>query len=200
VTFVSTTIVLASLAGTAEPDAVLPPQPPEWTKGSVHGKRSDRDDEPDPPKEREPAKPPEPGVRFGPRIGGGGILGGTVSWDLGTGALMDLGLSYRPAVRDLEWSSTFMVSAGIGWELWGQRAKQGLFTAAGSSIPGLSYFESYLAGGYHMRVSNRAGRFGWQLRVGGGVMPYGELDRQPQGVRPMVYLCSDWLWLVKEAK
>lgn len=147
-----------------------------------------------------PVHDPRPGVSIGPRIGGGGIPGGTVSWDLGTGMLIDLGLSFRPAVRDLEWSATVMGSGGVGWELWGDRARQGLFVAAGSSIPGLPYYESYAAGGYHFRLTTNAGRFGLQLRAGGGVMPYGELSGYAQGARPMLYLSLDPLWLVKEAE
>lgn len=193
-------VALTSLASGTEPEAVLPPQPPLPAAGAPHGKRSDRSDEPKKRKERKPAQDPRPGVRIGPRIGGGGMQGITVSWDLGAGTLIDLGLSYRPAVRDLAWSGTMMASGGVGWELWGDRAKQGVFTTGGSSIPGLPYFESYVAGGYHMRLSNHKGRFNWQLRAGGGVMPYGEWSGNPQGVRPMVYLCTDLLWLVKEAK
>ncbi len=140
------------------------------------------------------------GVSIGPRIGGGGLPGGTVSWNLGTGTLVDLGLSVRPAVRDLEWNATLMASAGVGRELWGDRARQGLFVAAGSSIPGLPYYESYLAGGYHFRLTTHAERFGLQLRLGGGVMPYGELDGHSHGARPMLYLSADPLWLVKGAR
>mgnify|MGYP007066194286 CR=1 FL=1 len=195
-------IAASSMASATEPESVLAPRPPLDAPGGAHGKRSEQADEaqePKEPKEPKVVHEPRPGVRFGPRIGGGGVLGGTVSWDLGTGTLIDLGLSMRPAVRDLEWSSNLMASAGVGWELWGHRAKQGLFTAAGSCIPGLPYYETYLAGGYHFRLTNSKGRFGWQLRLGGGVMPYGELNSQPQGIRPMVYLSSDLLWLVKEA-
>jgi hypothetical protein len=184
---ISTLALLTGLASAAEPQAVLTPKPPL-------SKRSDRSEK------STAGASAKPGLSIGPRIGGGGISGGTLSWDLGTGTLFDLGLSLRPAVRDLEWSATLMASAGVAWELWGNRAQQGVFLAGGSSIPGLPYYESYTAGGYHWRLNTRAGRFGLQMRFGGGVMPYGELNSSPQGVRPMLYLSVDPLWLVKEAE
>jgi hypothetical protein len=186
----ATIAVLASLASADRPDGPLIPEP-------SLGKRSDPSEEAE---ERPPAQDPRPGIRLGPRIGGGGVLGSTVSWDLGTGTLMDLGLSLRPAVRDLVWSHSAMLSGGVARELWGRRVKQGIFGSGGSTIPGLPYYESYLAGGYHWRLGTRTGRFGLQLRIGGGVMPYGELDGRAQGVRPMLYLSADPLWLVKEAE
>lgn len=197
---IPTLFLLASLVSAAEPDAVAPAQPPQEEPRSPRGKRSDRDDQPKEPREVEPAREPRPGVRVGPRIGGGGVLGGTVNWDLGTGTLIDLGLSLRPAMRNLESNANLMASAGVGWELWGDRAKQGLFIAGGSCIPGLPYYESYLTGGYHFRLTNRKGRFAWQLRLGAGVLPYGELDGQALGFRPALHTSTDLLWLVKEAR
>jgi hypothetical protein len=137
-----------------------------------------------------------PSTWLGPRFGGGGIVGGTAAWVLDGGTIIDLGLSTRPGIEDLDLYMNLMASAGITWELGGQRSRHGVFLGGGSCIPGLPYYDSQLAIAYHHRLARSSGSFAWQFRTGAGVLPYGSIESHSLGVRPMVFLSTSLLFRV----
>lgn len=139
------------------------------------------------------------GLWIGPRLAGGGAAGVSFSWLPDQQFTVDLGLSLRPAVRDLEFELTVVGSAGLSWQEDQGLFRQGVFATAGSSVPGLDYYDSYVAGGYHHRLHNGRNDHAWQFRAGVGVLPYGSYRGYALGVRPMLYLSTSWLFLASES-
>lgn len=143
---------------------------------------------------------PDPTIRefrrqAGVQIAGGGLLGGTYGFRVKDHLLMEGSVSFRPGVRDLVWYGALMLSGTAAWEFDRGRWRPGLFVGLGATPPLGSYFDSYLAAGYHQRrFSKKSDRFALELQGGVGVQPWGHISDDDLDARFMIYQECSFLW------